>query len=70
MKMLIIGSSTRTMRAQELLMHKGIAARIRRLDDPSEGCVRALLVEDGQAGRAKALLAEGGINVRRVEDKR
>lgn len=68
MKMLIIGSATRTLRAQELLLRKGISARIRRLDNPSDGCVRALQVEDGQVSRAKTLLADGGIPVRRVEE--
>lgn len=70
MKMLIIGSATRTMRAQELLGRNGISARIKRLDNPSEGCVRALLVEDGQSTRARAVLADGGITVKRIEDVR
>jgi len=70
LKMLIIGSATRTMRAQELLGRHGIFARIKRLDNPSEGCVRALLVEDGQSARAKSLLADGGIAVKRIEDVR
>ena len=66
MKLLIIGSATRTIRAQELLLSHGISARIRRLDNPAEGCVRALRVEDGQVSKAKTLLAQGDIAVRRV----
>lgn len=61
MKMLIIGSSTRTIRAQELLAGHGISAQIKRLESSAEGCVRGLRVEDGQADRALRLLRENGI---------
>lgn len=68
MKMLIIGSATRTIRAQELLRVSGVSAQIRRLDNPVDGCVRALRVEDGQVSRAVMLLAKNGIPVRSVEE--
>ena len=64
MKTLIIGSSTRTIRAQEILGRNGISARIKRLDSTVDGCVRGLRVEDGQVGRAVRILAENGIPVR------
>jgi len=62
-KTLITGSSTRTIRAQEILHRHGISARIKRLDS-GDGCVRGLLVEDGQAARAVRILADNGITVR------
>ncbi len=61
MKTLIIGSSTRTIRAQELLAKHGIASQIKRLEGSAEGCVRGLRVEDGQVGRALRLLTDNGL---------
>ena len=69
MKMLIIGSATRTLRAQELLLAQGIATRIKRLSNQIDGCVRALLIEDGQVSRAVTILAKSGIPVRSVTEK-
>lgn len=66
MRLLIIGSATRTIRAQELLRSSGINAKIKRLDNPVEGCVRALTVEDGQVGRAVQILDGNGVPVRKV----
>jgi|GEM_PF-1547302 len=68
MKMLIIGSSTRTIRAQELLARHGIHAQIKRLESSTEGCVRGLRIEDGQVPRAVRLLTEGGISPRGVSE--
>lgn len=61
MKTIAVGSSTRTMRAQDILKSHGINTRIRRLDRTGDGCTRGLLVEDGQAARALRLLTESGI---------
>lgn len=66
MKLLIIGSSTGTIRAQELLLKSGVSSQIKRLDNTVDGCVRALRVEDGQVSRAVMLLAKNGIAVRSV----
>ena len=64
MKTLIIGSSTRTIKAQEILGRQGISAQIKRLDSTVDGCVRGLRVEDGQVGRAIRILADSGIPVK------
>ena len=63
MKILTVGSSTRTMRAQEILRGNGIITRIKRLDSSGEGCARGLLTEDGQVSRAVELLRQNGIPV-------
>jgi len=68
MKTLITGSSTRTIRAQELLGRHGISAQIKRLDSAGDGCVRGLRVEDGQVGRAVGLLSENGIPIRGIAE--
>lgn len=68
MKLLMIGSATRTLRAQEVLLSGGISARIKRLNNSTDGCVRALQIEDGQVSRAVTMLAKAGIPVRNVED--
>lgn len=64
MKTLIIGSSTRTIKAQDTLRRHGINARIKRLDSARDGCVRGLWIEDGQTERAIGILAENGIPVK------
>jgi len=61
MKILIIGSSTRTIRAQELLVKYSIHAQIKRLESSVDGCMRGLRIEDGQVDRAVKLLKENGI---------
>lgn len=70
MKTLIIGSSTRTIKAQEILSRNGISAQIKRLDSARDGCVRGLRVEDGQVGRAAKILAENGIPVKGTAEER
>ena len=68
MKTLITGSSTRTIRAQEILGRHGINAQIKRLDSNADGCVRGLRVEDGQVSKAISLLNENGIPVKGIAE--
>ncbi len=64
MKTLIIGSSTRTIKAQEILRRHGISAQITRLDSVGEGCIRGLRLEDGMVSRAVSILVDSGIPVK------
>ena len=68
MKTLIIGSSTRTIRAQEILQRQGIYSKIQRLNSAADGCIRGLQVEDGQAVRVVKILAENGVPVKGTTD--
>ena len=62
----VIGSMTRTMRAQSVLASAAIRAQIIKADSlqGKHGCVYALSYPCSQAGNVKRILSDAGVKVR------
>lgn len=70
MTMIKIGSVTRAERTADLLHRAGIAVRVRKLTEVSEGCVHALEIESRLLEEAVRVLKANGIKYSIIREGR